>query len=132
MLDENVRKASEIMGRDPINPVGSCFDSSAFQAILGPNPPKDLRICHGIGIATMPGQEGLRIAHAWLEWADVAMDTTWGIVVPRDLYRSHLKIELCVEYSREEFRARWTETNFPGPWDEKIIAVIETNKERSA
>ena len=70
---EHLDKAKEIMGEDPTIPMGYCF----YGAILVYEQARKLQLAgeidglalvHGIGIANMPGQEGKRIAHAWVEF----------------------------------------------------------------
>lgn len=120
-------------GVTPVNPLGMCFDLVGFQAI-GPEGidgyrPPTLRICHGIGIANYPGQEGTRIGHAWLEWQDakkghVALDTTYQVCQPAEHYRKSLQLEYVVEYTFKEFVSLWAKYDIPGPFDPKIKAVI--------
>jgi len=103
----------------PINPVGECFDSVAFQVMSGRT--KITKICHGIGIATAPGQEGQTMKHAWLEDDTHAFDTTYGFKLRKDQYRKDLSISYCVEYTPPEFMALWMKHDYPGPWDQTII-----------
>lgn len=117
------------MGKEPMNPIGECFDSSAAQFLLGENPDR-CRLCHGIGVANMPGQEGREIGHAWLQFTlddgrEGVIDTTWGVVVEANHYRKNLKLKYVVEYNMEEARANWEKYDMPGPWDKKILKVIE-------
>lgn len=111
---------------EPPNPWGSCFDAVAHN-VLG-NLDEELTICHGIGIANRPGQEGLKIAHAWIEFDHgkerVAFDCIWLQFLPAKKYRDDLKLEYVVEYSKQEFMRLWMLHDFPGAWDEKIDAVI--------
>jgi hypothetical protein len=108
----------------PPNPWGSCFDSAAHNLIANRDV-DGLRMVHGIGIANRPGQEGLRVAHAWLEFphekvGKVAFDPIWLKFVPADLYRKNLQVQYSVEYTRWDFMDLWHKHEFPGPWDEKI------------
>lgn len=128
MGEPNVILASRLMGRKPINPIGNCFDNCALQAILMKNPPENLRICHGIGVANMPGQIGNAIGHAWLEWDGLVYDTTWGCIVYAKKYREDLKISFVVEYSRSQFLKLWKKHDYPGPWENKILRVINKNQ----
>lgn len=126
-------KVRSFFCRKPVNPWGSCFDSAAKELALN----VDLHqwgavMCHGICIANKPGEEGNRIAHAWLEFdhpihGSCALDPIWMIAQPAAHYRQTLKIELAVTYTREDFIARWRQHNFPGPWDARIRAL--TRKE---
>jgi hypothetical protein len=123
------KSAEELMGQKPVNPIGSCFDTVAYQAVFAPDPPEDMRICHGIGVANMPGQEGAPIGHAWIEFTNcfgqkVAMDTTWGKYVFASVYREQIKISYCVEYTKHEFVQLWYEKDHSGPWDAKIKKVV--------
>lgn len=122
-------KAARLMKREPINPIGKCFDSSAHQAVYGDDPPEDMRICHGIGIANMPGEEGHQMGHAWLEWSlrekRIAFDTTWGVATCAAHYRKMLRVSYVVEYTRDEFLKNWIAHDMPGPWDEKIREVTD-------
>lgn len=119
------------MGREPINPIGSCFDSSAHQLVYGGdeyNPPGTY-MCHGIGISNMPGEEGKQIGHAWLEYrvegGAIAIDTTWGLQAPAHQYRSLIKIAYAVEYTRDEFFQLWKQHGYSGPWDSRIKAITD-------
>lgn len=78
---EAIQKAVEAMGRKPINPIGQCFETAIRQLLFAGDAPDDARLCHGLGIANMPGQEGKVMAHAWVEYdhpghGRIAMDTT--------------------------------------------------------
>lgn len=119
------KKTVDLLGREPINPVGSCFDSVGHQLFdwLDKVP---FKICHGIGVATIPGQEGQVIGHAWLERDGFAFDTTWGAKCPIEKYRRDLGLTYVVEYSPMQFFAAWVATNNPGPWDEKIRAITDS------
>lgn len=128
MNDVNFEKAKKIMGKEPINPIGSCFDSSAFQFLFADDTPQDARLCHGVGIANMPGQEGRKIAHAWIEFDDgcrTAYDTTWGVRALVSVYRNQLQLDYIVEYTHEEAFRLWRKTDYPGPWDSKIKAISD-------
>lgn len=122
-----LRKAAEL-GMQPFNPIGECFDSAMHQIIFGEDPPKDVRLYHGIGISNAPGQEGNIMKHAWLQWTTdkgryIAYDSTWGVMLPADRYREHLQISYEVYYTRDEAFALWRKHDYPGPWDPKIMAV---------
>lgn len=125
----------KLAGKEPVNPLGTCFDSVGNQLIeIGvTHHVKNYKICHGIGTSNMLGQEGLAIAHAWIEYdlisknRRIAMDTTWGDLVYADIYRKDLKIEHVVEYTAKEFLRKWVEFNYPGPWDYKIVELQKFN-----
>jgi hypothetical protein len=126
----DLEKAAALMKRQPVNPVGKCFDSAAFQLVLPDDVPPDAMLCHGIGVANMPGQEGCRIAHAWVEYTDelgrrLAIDTTWGMIQPAEKYRKDGALDYVVEYSAEQTRLLWKLHNMPGPWDPAIVAVAD-------
>jgi len=117
------------MGRKAINPIGQCFDSTAHQVLDWVLKKRVAgKVCHGIGVATMPGQEGNVIKHAWIEENGFAYDTTWGVRVPADEYRAGLGLSYFVEYSIADFMLNWLMNDFPGPWDSKIEAAGQPYK----
>lgn len=127
---KDIAKAKQLMGRDPINPIGECFESAAALIVYGPDMPDSARLCHGIGVANLPGEEGLSIGHAWIEATDtglsgerIAYDTTWGVATTAEHYRQLLQLQYAVEYTRNETITLWKERDFPGPWDPRIKAV---------
>jgi len=69
---------------DVFAPVVFHFDSAAHNFVFGETESGD-RICHGVGIANMPGQEGQTFSHAWIEFtkdgARMASNTIWGVVI---------------------------------------------------
>lgn len=109
----------------PPNPYGSCFDATAFNLLANLDTP-GITVCHGIGIASRPGQEGMKIAHAWLE-ADhrtagrLALDCVWLQFSPADTYRKNLKTSHVVEYTPKEVMDLWALHDNPGPWDPEIL-----------
>lgn len=123
-------------GKEPINPIGTCFDSTGHQILCVKPPPEvsNMKVCHGLGVANMPGQEGKAIAHAWIEFDHVdnnfrvAMDTTWGEFVSAEVYRKDLKMNYVVEYTPEEFVNMWRKHNYPGPWDYKLVELQKFNR----
>jgi hypothetical protein len=125
----NIEKAVELMGRPPVNPVGECFESAIRQALFPPDPPPGLRLCHGIGIANAPGQEGSTMGHAWVEWnaglRRVALDTTWGVVQEASAYRANFQLSHVREYTRDQAGLLWRLHDMPGPWDLKIRTVTD-------
>tara|TARA_R100000963_G_C4638025_1_gene101885 strand:+ start:429 stop:881 length:453 start_codon:yes stop_codon:yes gene_type:complete len=146
----NINKAEELMeGRKMKNEFGSCFDSIAPElidlqfvipisvdeiAVTEHEDFSDVKICHAIGVANMPGQEGQEMAHAWIEFNDtkgnvkVAFDVIWGLATPSNLYRHNLSISHIVEYTIQEFYNLWEENGTPGPWDKKIKEVSDRVK----
>lgn len=126
------RLAIRKYGRAPVNPIGTCFDTAAFQ-LIAPEAPPSVRLCHGIGIANLPGQEGLEMAHAWIELVTnlgqkIALDTTWGDKALAERYRQELQLSYVVEYTQEQALELWKKHDYPGPWDERILAITERNK----
>jgi hypothetical protein len=117
------------MGREPINPIGKCFESTGHLALYDKAIPNNITICHGIGVATMPGEEGTLIKHAWIEddkgWA---YDTTWGLKTKAADYKKKLKIRYMVRYKFREFVLLVHQHNNAGPFDEKIKAIGENNE----
>ncbi|MBX4215579.1 hypothetical protein KW797_01375 [Candidatus Parcubacteria bacterium] len=114
----------------PPNPLGSCFDAAAHNLAMNLDE-ESLVMCHGLGVATWPGQEGKRIAHAWLEFDHegkrAALDCIWMVAQPADFYRNNLKADYVVEYTKDEFMRLWHEHNFPGPWDELLKKFTKDN-----
>jgi hypothetical protein len=104
---------------------GQCFDVAALIAVDNAHDHPDLRLCHAIGVANAPGEEGLDIAHAWIEWQGRAYDVIWEVCQEAALYRANLKLSYIVEYTIAELWQNWLATDMPGPWDEKILAVSE-------
>lgn len=138
----DLERLRALAGGLPANPIGSCFDSTGFQFVNAikqisegvPNPPTELRAVHGIGIANMPGQEGLLMAHAWLEFRAptgeaLVLDCLWNTVVLREKYHSDFKVRFCVKYTFEEFMGLWTATDYPGPWHPKLLKLTEGGDE---
>lgn len=124
--EEQKKEMAKAAGREPLNPIGKCFDSAAYQVVIGGvnNNPPDVRLCHGIGVTQVKGQENMQIAHAWVEGDGVALDTTWGLNAPAKKYRKAMKLDYVVEYTMEEAKANWQKFGNAGPWDEKIKKVI--------
>lgn len=121
--------AITLHGKKPANPFGSCFDSAAWN-IIGNNEWGNPRMCHGIGIANLTGQEGRRIAHAWIEFDHpkhgvVAIDPIWLIPQSAEIYRKNLQVEYSVTYNCTDFIALWVKYDYPGPYDDKIKALTE-------
>lgn len=109
----------------PANPFGSCFDSAARYMLADWTGYRDVTMCHGIGISNKPGEEGEKIAHAWIEvWSrdtgTLAIDPIWMVAQPAALYRKNLKVEYAITYPRKKFIKMWIKKEFPGPFDNKI------------
>jgi hypothetical protein len=106
--------------------MGTCFDDAALFFIKNDMVEMtDAKLVHGIGIANYPGQEGKRIAHAWIEVTNehglrIAIDV--GAMVGQDasIYRANLKVERTVEYGCDNFVELWAEKGNAGPWDEEM------------
>lgn len=115
------------VGPEPINPYGMCFDIVGHHAVYWAlhEGETDFKVCHGIGIANRPGEEGRTIAHAWLEALNKSYDVVWGVWVPKQKYRADLKARDVREYGWEEFYATWRQYDYPGPWDHKVIAALQ-------
>lgn len=133
MTQGDYEKAVEKMGQEPANPIGECFESSMAQLAFGEEPPEGVVLCHGLGIANMPGQEGTVIGHAWLEWNDedgqrVALDTTWFKAMYASHYRKNLQLSYIVEYTRAEAISLWKSHDYPGPWDLRIKEITDAAK----
>jgi hypothetical protein len=126
-MNLDLSRAKEIASRKAINPIGKCFDSAAFQMVFGENPPRTFLV-HGTGIATAPWCRGQPMIHAWLEFDDHAIDTTYGVITNRHQYRKDLKISHSVRYGRDEARRLWIQEDHPGPWDPVIISFFEQSK----
>ena len=133
MSTADIEKASELMGgRKPINEVGTCFDSSYLTFIHPTNSsirqPGD-RLCHGIGVANMPGQEGNVMGHAWIEFDHqgrrAAYDSIWGVTTSAEKYRADLKLEYVREYTFEDAVVLGHLHDYSGPWDDKIKAITD-------
>ena len=125
------------MNSEPVNPWGSCFDSAGRVFLLNEIWPEDARLCHGIGIANKPGEEGVVMAHAWIEFempdytgytGRAALDPIWMVAQEAEVYRRNFQVSKVVEYTREEFRQLWIEHNYPGPWDPEIKAQTKEGK----
>lgn len=120
----------------PANPWGSCFDAAAWN-LLGNDDWGNPVIVHGIGVANKPGEEGRKIAHAWIEFdhpehGRLAIDPIWLVAQSADIYRKNLQVEHSIAYSREEFLKLWAKHNFPGPWDDRVWAFTAEGKAQQA
>ena len=127
-----IEKAIETIGKEPVYPIGKCFDNiiPALRDLKESKEFFNIKICHGIGIANMPGQEGKSMAHAWLECQNeqgciFALDVSWMVIQPAVFYKKELSVKYEVKYSIDEFLDMFFENNYPGPWDKKIQEVID-------
>lgn len=118
--DDAYKSACKAMGREPINPIGYCYDSAGFY-IAAEGHRLDARLCHGLGSANLSGQEGIKMSHAWVESDGMAFDCVWGCVMPIQQMRESLQVTFVVKYTRNEVLRLWKETNLPGPWHRKLI-----------
>lgn len=118
-------------GRWNVNPMGSCFDSSAnFFVGGGARKMKNAVMCHGIGISNCPSELGHPIAHAWIEFdhemcGRAALDCIWMVAVPADKYRKDLQISYVREYKMLKFMFLWLMHHYAGPFDKKILALTK-------
>lgn len=131
--EEEIKKVIKSLGREPLNPIGKCFDSSII-CLLNPEINnavknlKDIKLCHGIGRSNFLNLRRSKMAHAWLEYTEknnmrVAICTTWGFRVPVKEYRKQLKLNYVVEYTPDEALKKWMESN--PPWDKKIRKIAK-------
>lgn len=123
---ESQRIIKETYGIEPVNPMGTCFDSTCVQAFIWAKKENrtDFMVCHGVGTANAPGQEGGRIAHAWLEWNGDAYDTTWAAKTRACDYHEQLQLRGVVMYTWQEFEKMVLKYDFGGPWDEYVINAL--------
>ena len=98
---------------------GQCFDAAGLTMV---NFPRRAKLCHGLGIANAPGEEGNVIKHAWIEMDGLAYDCVWGVTQSAEAYRNNLQISYVVEYTQAEMWENWLRTDTPGPWDAKIAS----------
>lgn len=117
-----------VNGKSPANAFGSCFDAAAHNLLGNYNDsPENMVMCHGIGISNYPGEEGKRIAHAWIEFdhpkGRVAFDPIYLIAQSAEIYRRNFKAEIVIEYTKEEFIGLWEKNDYPGPFDERILSL---------
>lgn len=124
---EDVAAKNALAHKSPPNPFGTCFTSAAVilldNIMDGFN---EFTMCHGIGISNYPGQEGQKIAHAWLEVEHpekgmCAIDPIWLMVQPAKAYRDNLYVSTVVEYTPDEFMALWRQSDYPGPYEPEIL-----------
>jgi hypothetical protein len=139
--NENVNKASELMGKEPIAPIGMCFTAaldalSALSEKVAAGEAKDLALIHAIGVANMPGQEGKTIAHAWVEFTLVggihagekfAFEPIWGVIVPVEKMKESLKVSYSIRYTIKDIELlMFKDGRFDtGPWNKQIIELAE-------
>lgn len=128
--EENYKRMVEIKGREPVNPVGSCFDSAAFQLVFSPTSRfTAVKLCHGIIKANAPGSENMEVPHAWIEANDagqsVVLDPIWGEVIPRDHFYSTFKPYMVHTYSKGRVTTLWAMHDHPGPWHPKLIEKMK-------
>lgn len=127
----DIEKAIKVMGKEPINPIGACFDSAAAHFVEWTREGAvNLHLVHGIGIANLPGQEGNIMAHAWIEFGDwnerLAYDTTRGIKMLAKEYRKQIQCSYAVEYNFKAVKNLWNEWGsnlLTGPWDKNIREI---------
>ena len=107
---------------------GDCYDTalhvaSEMHSMLRrwPHAQATLYVCHGL--ATGQGRiEGMRIAHAWVEYGDLCIDRSNGgdYTLPRATYYEIGKINDAdvVRYTYREALVQAVRTGHYGPWDD--------------
>jgi hypothetical protein len=134
--EETLQKAQAVMGKEPVAALGSCFISAlrAYEAIRKEQIAgrvDGLVLVHGIGIASMPGQEGNEIVHAWLEFTKdgnlIAYDPIWDVFTTAEHYATQFKTRRTVKYNFNDITSNIikSDTIDLGPWDSEILAIAE-------
>jgi len=108
-----------------VNPMHMCFDSTMYTLLLNAEYDVEIHVVHGIGKSSAEIKGGESMAHAWLEVADKALDTTWGVLQERSIYLENAEVEYSVKYTMEQALRLWDKTDHPGPWDKKIREVAK-------
>lgn len=139
---EKTIELAKMMGLDgPLNPMGTCFVSAIKEfhearKMEQSGRISNLQVVHAIATCNVPGEEGTKIGHAWLEWVmdgvHVAFDVIWGVILPREEYYKQLKATKILRYTKDEVvRNMLAGDNISlGPWDLEIhnIAVKSLEK----
>lgn len=129
--NKNLRhdEANAKMGREPLNPIGTCFDATAQQLINWWLHGEHLKakLVHGIMVSNYPGEEGEVIAHAWIEEGETAWEMIWGLKFKTKELREKLNPSFTIEYSRTEVLTKWV-LRGPPPWDDRIRAHTTEGK----
>jgi hypothetical protein len=132
VMDTNYQKVVAHYGSEPINPIGQCFDSAFQQLVYGGEAmnPDGTVLCHGVCVANFPGQEGVIVGHAWLEFnhdgEEGVIDTTWGKIIKKDNYYSQIQVLYKVTYTRDEAAEMNLIQGFSGPWDLQVKNAVES------
>ncbi len=125
--EETYKKICKIKGREPLNPIGSCFDSSAFLVVLDQGITKftSVNLCHGLIVANIPGQEGREVPHAWVEakenGQEIVLDAVWGEKIPKDEFYKITKPSMVHSYTKTKALQMWFQHDYPGPWHPRLI-----------
>jgi hypothetical protein len=53
---------------------------------------------------------------------------TWGVYTGADHFRAEFKAERVMEYSRADALLMWKLHGYAGPWDEKVLAVVNAGR----
>ena len=133
VTQEEYEEMVKIKGREPLNPIGSCFDSAAFEVVFGQRGEgsefSSKKLVHGLIIANAPGQEGTLIAHAWVEaklkGEPVVLDTIWGEVYPKHRYYEATKPRCVKTFTRSKAFQLWAMKDHPGPWHPQHVEIQE-------
>jgi hypothetical protein len=135
MNPEDHNKAVQLMGREPINPIGHCWEAALYQLLENPKCPLGMNLVHGIGVSNFPGQEGLQMGHAWVEWTQrgkrFALDPIWGVILPAEENMKMGQFSYVKRYTKKEALKLFKKTKFPGPWDQKIFAILTPKSQPS-
>lgn len=126
---EEYAKMVSIKGKEPLNPIGACFDTAAFQMVWGNNESfNSMRLCHAVVTASSPGQEGNEIVHAWIECKyrgkDAVLDTTWGEIIPKEEFYRLMKPRKVFSYTKSRTLTLWALNDYPGPWHPQLIEKL--------
>ncbi len=126
---ETIEAAIKINGREPVHPLGTCFQSALkvfFKTDFEQNKWEDVKLCHGIITTNMPHSVPEKSGHAWIEFTHqgtrYALDVIWMICLEVDIHIEQLRLEYRVEYTRDEVIKNMIDSDENSCWDEKIIA----------
>ena len=100
---------------------GECYMASARWIMdEGKAIEDEAMLVHG----TVAGQgplEGLRIAHAWVEFGDLVYDAATDMLVRKERYYEIGKVKDTIEYDPTEMRVNLLKTENWGPWDDRFM-----------
>lgn len=146
VMEHNVTAAQlkeaqlRMQGKEPLNPIGQCFESALhayfqLRQLELKGAIKNLMLVHGIGTSNFPGQEGKKIAHAWLTFGKddefLAFEPTWGLITEAAKVIKDLQVEHVSTYRHSHLVKEITKNNNIdiGPWDKKILEVLGVREE---